>query len=178
MDIAADSYHKYKEDVAALKAVGMQTYRLSIAWTRILPTGYGNVINAAGVQYYKELLKELKDNNIEPLVTLYHWDLPQVLQDQFGGWLNDSISDLFADYAKICFKLFGNDVKWWITINEPKQVCHSGYGAGVWAPGVVSNGIGDYICARNVLLAHAKAYRIYDKQFRVKHKGMILRLYL
>lgn len=159
--------------MAALKAVGMQTYRLSVAWARILPTGRINNINAAGVQYYKNLLKELKDNDIEPMVTLYHWDLPQVLQDQLGGWLNESITDLFADYAKVCFKLFGDDVKWWVTINEPKQVCHSGYGAGVWPPNIASYGIGEYVCAKNVLLAHAKAYRIYDKQFRAKQKGII-----
>lgn len=172
LDVAADSYHKYKEDVAALKAVGVDSYRISFAWARILPTGYVNEINPAGVQYYKNLIKELKDNNIEPMVTLYHWDLPQVLEDKLGGWLNESVSDLFVEYARLCFKLFGDDVKWWVTINEPKQICMGGYeGAGL-APGVLSLGIGGYVCAKNILLAHAKAYHMYDKEFRSKQQGM------
>lgn len=160
--------------MAALEAVGMQSYRLSLAWARILPTGDANKMNAVGVQYYKNLLKELKDNNIEPLVTLYHWDLPQVLEEHLYGWLNESVADLFAEYAKVCFKLFGDDVKCWVTINEPKQVCQAGYGEGYFAPGIVSRGVGEYICAKNLLLAHAKAYRIYDKQFRAKQKGMLI----
>lgn len=172
LDVAADSYHKYKEDVAALKGVGMQSYRLSFAWTRIFPNGYTAKINAAGVQYYKKVIKELKDNNIEPMVTLYHWDLPQVLQDQLGGWLNESVTDLFAEYARVCFKLFGEDVKWWVTINEPKQVCLGGYEGRGLAPGVGSD-VGGYICSKNVLLAHAKAYRIYDKEFRGKQGGKV-----
>lgn len=151
----------------------MQTYRLSIAWSRLLPTGYANTINVAGVRYYQNLIKELKDNNIEPMVTLYHWDLPQVLQEKLGGWLNASVADLFADYAKVCFNLFGNDVKWWVTINEPKQVCNWGYGSGFGPPGVVSNGVGEYVCAKNTLLAHAKAFRIYDQQFRKKQGGKV-----
>lgn len=174
LDVAADSYHKFREDIAALKAVGMQMYRLSIAWSRILPTGYPNKINEAGVQYYKTLIKELKANNIEPLVTLYHWDLPQVLEQKFGGWLNETVAQLFADYARICFKLFGDDVKWWVTINEPKQVCLAGYDLGSFAPGRVSHGVGGYICAKNNLLAHAKAYHIYDKEFRKTQGGKYL----
>lgn len=174
LDVAADSYHKYKDDVAALKAVGMQSYRISIAWSRLLPTGYANKINEAAVRYYKQVIKELKNNNIEPMVTLYHWDLPQILQEQLGGWLNETVADLFADYARVCFQLFGEDVKWWVTINEPKQVCLAGYGGGYFAPGIVSNGVGEYVCAKNVLLAHARAFRIYDKEFRQKQKGIFL----
>lgn len=169
--MAADSYHRYKEDVAALKLTGMQTYRLSFAWPRLFPNGYINNVNLAGYLYYKNLIKELKDNNIEPLVTLYHWDLPQILEEQIGGWLNGSVTDLFAEYARFCFKHFGDDVKWWVTINEPKQVCLGGYNGGL-APGVVSSGIGDYICSKNVLLAHAKAYHIYDKEFRKEQGGI------
>lgn len=165
LDVACDSYHKYKEDVAALKAVGMQTYRLSIAWTRILPTGYANKVNAAGVHYYKQLIKELKNNNIEPMVTLYHGDLPQVLQEKYSGWFNETVADLFGEYARVCFRLFGDDVKWWVTINEPKQVCN-------YAPGLVLPGVQEYQCAKNVLLGHANAFHIYDKEFRNKQKGM------
>ncbi|XP_018570851.1 myrosinase 1-like [Anoplophora glabripennis] len=172
-DIACDSYHKYKEDVAMVKAMGVDYYRLSIAWTRILPTGYPDKVNQAGVQYYKNLFAELKAANVEPMVTLYHWDLPQSLEEQLGGWLNETVSDLFAEYARLCFELFKDDVKMWITINEPKQVCSAGYGAGYYAPGVVSSGIGEYICAKNVIMAHAKAYHIYDDEFRATNQGRI-----
>uniref|UniRef100_A0A6P7H069 beta-glucosidase n=1 Tax=Diabrotica virgifera virgifera TaxID=50390 RepID=A0A6P7H069_DIAVI len=172
-DVACNSYYQYKEDIAMVKEMGLDHYRLSIAWSRILPTGYLDSLNQLGVQYYKNVFQELKKNNIEPLVTLYHWDLPQPLQDQMNGWINETIVDIFADYCKLCFELFGDDVKWWITINEPKQVCQAGYGSGAFAPGIVSNGIMDYVCTKNVLLAHAKAWHIYDEQFRAKNKGQV-----
>ncbi|CAH1098962.1 unnamed protein product [Psylliodes chrysocephalus] len=172
-DIACDSYNKYKEDVALVKAMGLDHYRLSIAWSRVLPTGYTDNVNQAGVQYYKNLFKELKDNNIIPMVTLYHWDLPQPLQEQMGGWINESIVNIFADYTKFCWETFGDDANWWITINEPKQVCQAGYGSGAFAPGIVSNGILDYVCTKNVLLAHAKAWHIYDELFRKTNKGQV-----
>ncbi|VEN54692.1 unnamed protein product, partial [Callosobruchus maculatus] len=148
---------------------------LFVAWARILPNGYfsKDAVNPEGVKYYKTLLRELKKMNIEPLVTLYHWDLPQKLQDDMGGWLNPKTADIFAEYARLCFELFGDEVKWWITINEPKQVCEAGYGTGGFAPGIRQAGVGDYICAKNVLLAHAKAYRIYDKEFREKNQGKV-----
>lgn len=170
-DIACDSYHKYKEDVALIKAMGLNHYRLSIAWTRVLPTGRTDNVNEAGVQYYKNVFKELRDNGIIPMVTLYHWDLPQILQEEMGGFMNESIADLFGDYARFCFETFGEDVQWWVTINEPKQVCQVGYGAGRYAPGIKSNGVGDYVCAKNLLLAHARAWHIYDEEFREKNQG-------
>ncbi|KAJ8983484.1 hypothetical protein NQ317_014943 [Molorchus minor] len=172
-DVAADSYHKYKEDVALIKAMGLDYYRLSIAWSRILPTGYPDEINQKGVDYYTNLFVELKENGIEPMVTLYHWDLPQPLEEELGGWLNSKTADLFSEYAKICFELFGEYVKAWVTINEPKQVCDSGYDRGHFAPGIVSYGIGGYRCAYNVLLAHAKAYHVYDENFRTEQGGKI-----
>ncbi|CAH1973279.1 unnamed protein product [Acanthoscelides obtectus] len=172
--VAADSYHKWREDVEMVKEMGVDHYRLSIAWARIYPDGYKTEEpNARGVAYYKNLLRSLRALGIEPMVTLYHWDLPQKLQDDFGGWLSPKIVDIFADYARTCFELFGDEVKWWITINEPKQICEAGYGTGVFAPGIVSPGVGNYKCAKNVLLAHAKAYHIYDKEFRKKNQGKV-----
>ncbi|CAG9864411.1 unnamed protein product [Phyllotreta striolata] len=172
-DVACDSYHKYKEDIALIKAMGLDHYRLSIAWSRVLPTGYTDKVNKAGVEYYKNVFKELKENDIKPMVTLYHWDLPQPLQDQMNGWLNESIVDVFGDYAKFAFETFGDDVDWWITVNEPKQVCQSGYGTGGYAPGVVGSGVTDYSCARNILLAHARAWHIYNELYRSKNKGKV-----
>lgn len=156
--------------MACMKEVGVDFYRLSIAWARILPNGRTNKVNLPGVAYYTNLFKELKANGIKAMVTLYHWDVPTALQD-LGGWTNPLIVDLFADYARLCYELFGEYVDTWITINEPKQICHSGYGAGGFAPDVVSPGIGEYICARNVLLAHAKAWHIYNDEFKSRYNG-------
>lgn len=169
-DIACDSYHKYREDVRMLKNLGVNHYRFSISWSRILPTGYTNVINEAGVQYYRNLLTELKANNITPMVTLYHWDLPQPLQD-LGGWPNPLLVDLFADYARVAFSLFGNEVKHWFTFNEIKQICQEGYGVGTKAPGIKAEGIAEYRCGHVIIKAHARAYHIYQRLFKEKQAG-------
>lgn len=124
----------------------------------------------AGVKYYKNLISELKAKNIEPFVTLYHWDLPQPLQN-LGGWMSDESITWFADYARICFTLFGDSVKYWLTFNEPKQVCISGYDYGNFAPAISAPGLGGYRCTHNVIRAHAKAWRMYDQEFRAKQKG-------
>lgn len=169
-DVACDSYHKYKEDVRMLAYLGVTHYRFSISWSRILPTGYTNLINDAGVEYYKNLLSELKANNITPMVTLYHWDLPQSLQD-LGGWPNPLLADIFAEYARVVFSLFGDEVKHWMTFNEIQQICHEGYGLGAKAPGIRASGIGEYRCGHVVIKAHAKAYHLYQRLFREKQGG-------
>ncbi|KAJ8963365.1 hypothetical protein NQ318_018838 [Aromia moschata] len=171
-DVACDSYHKYKEDVALLKDLGVQHYRLSISWSRVAPTGQASLVNQPGLTYYRNLLQELRDNNIEPMVTLYHWDLPQALQDQ-GGWLNDSIVDRFGDYARLAFDIFGDNVQYWFTFNEPKQTCLLGYEYGAMAPGIKEPGISSYKCVHNVLRAHAKAWHIYDEEFRATQNGKL-----
>ncbi|OWR51063.1 seminal fluid protein CSSFP021 [Danaus plexippus plexippus] len=171
-NIAADSYHLYKKDVEILKELGVDFYRFSVSWTRILPQGFSNYINQAGINYYNNLINELIQNNIVPFLTIYHWDLPQELQ-KLGGWTNPYIIDVFADYAKILFDHFGDRVKFWITINEPKQICYEGYGSDLKAPLVNMTGIAEYMCAKNVLLAHAKVYRIYDEEYRKKQNGKI-----
>lgn len=170
-NITADFYHKYSDDITLMKSIGVQMYRFSISWSRILPKGYRSAVNIVGVNFYKDLIKKLKNAGIEPLVTLYHWDLPQIFQEKYGGWINETVTDLYADYARLCFELFGNEVKHWLTINEPKLICQAGYGSEGFAPGLNSKGIGEYICSYNVLLAHAKAYRIYDTEFRSQQNG-------
>ncbi|VEN50230.1 unnamed protein product [Callosobruchus maculatus] len=171
-DIACDSYHKYKEDVRMLKDLGVNHYRFSISWSRLLPTGFANKVNPAGVQYYKSLIKELKANGIEPFVTLYHWDMPQPIQE-LGGFLNDNFVDWFGDYAELCFKHFGDEVSNWLTFNEPISTCQQGYGNAVKAPLIHSPGIGEYICGKNMMLAHARAWHIYNDKFRSKQKGSV-----
>ncbi|RZC32998.1 Glyco hydro 1 domain containing protein, partial [Asbolus verrucosus] len=153
-----------------LKNLGVTRYRFSLSWSRILPMGFINKINQAGVDYY--LITALKGNGIEPYVTLYHWDLPQPLQN-LGGWPNPLLVDYFADYTKLAFTLFGDDVKNWMTFNEPKHNCQMGYGYGYLAPAYMSNGVGSYLCAHTVLKTHAKAYHIYDEEFRATQNGRV-----
>lgn len=134
--------------------------------------GTADMVNLAGVTYYRNLIKELRDNDIEPLVTLYHWDLPQVFQDQ-GGWPDEFIVDKFGDYARVCFEMFGSDVKYWLTFNEPKQTCLGGYAEGSKAPALQNPGIAEYQCTHNVLKSHAKAWHIYDQEFRATQNGKL-----
>lgn len=171
-DIADDSYHQYKRDVEMMRELGLDYYRFSLSWPRILPTSFPDKINKAGVEYYNNLIDEMLKYSIEPMITLYHWDLPQKLQE-LGGWTNPHIVDWFGDYARTVFDLYGDRVKYWITINEPYQVCNEGYGVSTKAPMVDSKGIGEYMCTKNLLLAHARAYHIYDEEFRPKYGGQI-----
>ena len=132
-DVAADHYHRWEDDIDALVALGVRAYRFSISWPRLFPTGRGQP-NEQGVDFYRRLLGALRERNIQPMVTLYHWDLPQALQDR-GGWTNRETALRFADYAAYCFDRFGADVPWWVTINEPFMVSFMGHGVGLHAPG-------------------------------------------
>lgn len=106
-------------------------------------------------------------------MTLFHWDTPQPLED-LGGFANDLIVKWYTDYAKLCFELFGDSVKYWLTFNEPKQICNEGYGTGTKAPAKLSGGLGEYICAHNLLKAHAKAWHIYNSTYRSAQKGNVM----
>jgi beta-glucosidase len=150
-DIACDHYHRYKEDVALMKSMGLPAYRMSISWPRILPTGVGS-INDKGLDFYKRLLDELRSANIEPYVTLYHWDLPQELQDK-GGWLSRDTAYHFADYTEIIVRALGDRVTNWITLNEPYINMSIGYLVGEHAPGL-HRIFSVYKVAHNLLLGH------------------------
>lgn len=160
-----------------LKFLRVDFYRFSISWPRVLPNGFTNIISKDGIAYYNRLINELLANGIEPVVTMYHWDLPQNLQD-LGGWANPLIAQWFENYARVLYEAFGDRVKTWITVNEPKQFAVFGYGSKRFAPNIVSPGIGDYMAVKNVLLAHARAWHLYDKQYRGKQKGNIFILFL
>ena len=109
------------------------------------------------------------------MVTLYHWDLPQHLHERMGGWLNETIVDIFAKYADLAFHIFGERVKYWTTFNEPYIFCQYGYENGTYAPGLASNrGVDVYVCGHNILKSHAAAYDIYDKTYRKKQKGKLI----
>lgn len=158
-----DHYHKYKEDIALMKAQGFKAYRFSIAWPRVMPEGKGEV-NEAGIQFYSNLIDELLSNGITPWVTLYHWDLPLALQTEEDGWLNPKITDYFKDYADLCFERFGDRVKNWITHNEPWVISILGYGQGMFAPGRRSNSE-PYLAAHHLLVSHAKAVDLYRTKY-------------
>ncbi|OPZ72740.1 MAG: Beta-glucosidase A [bacterium ADurb.Bin478] len=163
-DIACDHYHRFREDVALMKAMGLQAYRFSIAWPRIQPLGYGKA-NAEGIAFYSALIDELLANGITPWVTLYHWDLPLTLQLEKDGWLNPEMPALFRAYADLCFEHFGDRVKNWITFNEPWVAAILGYGQGVFAPGRISN-VEPYQAAHHLLLSHAQTVQLYRSKYR------------
>jgi len=132
-DVACDQYHHYIEDIALMSELGFKSYRFSIAWPRIIPEGKGRV-NPEGIAYYRKLCEELHKNNIHACATIYHWDLPQPLEDS-GGWADRSVLGAFEEYVKVCYKELGDLVDMWITINEPLCVAYLGYLDGVHAPG-------------------------------------------
>jgi beta-galactosidase len=168
---ACDHYHKFKEDVAMMKSLGLKAYRFSISWPRVMPLGKG-AANEEGIKFYSDLIDELIANDITPWVTLYHWDLPLALEFEDDGWLGNNISDYFAVYADLCFKHFGDRVKNWITINEAWVVAMLGYGQGVFAPGRISNA-DPYLAGHNLILAHAKAVQIYRSKYQNEQQGQI-----
>lgn len=153
-----------------IKDLGVDYYRFSISWARILPKGIHGNVNLKGIEYYNKLIDALVDNNIQPVVTLYHFDLPQYLQD-LGGLINSVVVKHFTYYAKIAFENFGDRVKFWLTFNEPRIICMYGYGSNGLAPAVDLKGIGEYQCAHNILKAHASVYHMYEQQFRSSQNG-------
>lgn len=169
-DVACDSYNLYMRDIEMLKELGVDFYRFSISWTRLLPTGFTNYVSQDGLNYYNNLINALIENNIEPVITLYHWDLPQKFQEM-GGWTNPLMIQYFEDYARFVFRTFGYRVKVWITFNEPKVFCVLGYGADMLAPAMNYTGIAEYQCVKNVLLAHATVYHMYKREFAQRQQG-------
>jgi beta-glucosidase len=157
-DAACDHYHRYPEDVALMAELGLKGYRFSIAWPRIFPAGSGKP-NPQGIGFYQKLIDRLLQKGIDPLVTLYHWDLPQKLQDQ-GGWDNRDTVSHFADYAAYIFETLGDRVAKWITFNEPSIAALNGHALGEHAPGFTDYALAIRV-SHHLNLAHAQAVRIY-----------------
>ncbi len=157
-DLACDHYRRYWEDVALMGELGLNAYRFSVSWSRVLPEGRGR-INPAGLGFYERLVDALLEQGIQPMLTLYHWDLPAAL-DRLGGWLNPDSAHWFADYAQILFRALDDRVKLWVTLNEPWVVVDGGYLHGVLAPGQ-RNLFAAPQAAHNLLRAHAAAVQAY-----------------
>lgn len=158
-DVAVDHYHHYKEDIALMAEMGMDSYRFSISWARIFPDG-GEQANPKGIAFYNAVIDECLKYGIVPFVTLYHWDIPLVLQ-KAGGWLNKRTIDAFQRYAETCFKAFGDRVKHWITFNETISFCKHGYITGAHPPGHINDISGYFQVTHNVFVAHARAVLLY-----------------
>jgi len=157
-DVACDHYRRYQDDVQLMRRVGLQSYRFSIAWARVVPEGTGR-INQKGVDFYSRLVDALLENGIEPNVTLFHWDLPAALDDR-GGWLNRDSAQWFAEYATVMFKALDDRVRRWSTINEPWVVTDGGYLFGKLAPGHRSKYEAP-IAAHNLMRASGAAIEAY-----------------
>ena len=155
-DVADDHFHRYKEDVQLMKALGAKTYRFSIAWPRVFPEGTGQP-NPKGLDFYNRLLDELAANDIEPFATLYHWDLPQALQDRFGGWMSRDTAKAFADYSGYVAERLSDRVKHIFTINECSRLVHLGHGLGLDAPGLQLSQAGQNQVRHHVALGHGLA---------------------
>jgi beta-glucosidase len=155
-DVANDSYHRYKQDVQLLKSLGVQAYRFSIAWPRVIPEGTGRV-NEKAIAYYERLLDELAAARIEPYATLFHWDLPQALEDRFGGWQSPDTSKAFAAYAEVVAKRFSDRIRHFFTTNEFSCFTDDGYATGEKAPGKRLPPAGVNQVRHHAVLAHGLA---------------------
>ncbi|CAN0923775.1 Beta-glucosidase 24 [Linum grandiflorum] len=177
-DVAIDHYHKFTEDIMRMKYLNVDAYRFSISWTRIIPSGKRiDGVNQEGIKFYHDLLDELIKNGIEPFVTIWHWDTPQALEAEYGGFLSRDIVKDFEDYCDVLFQEYGSKVKKWITLNEPMGNAMKAYDEGVFAPGHCSVWVnracklGDsatepYIVSHHQLLAHSAAYHLYKNKYR------------
>ncbi|KAK4883854.1 hypothetical protein RN001_000125 [Aquatica leii] len=171
-DVACDSYHKLEEDVRLLKELGVDFYRFSFSWTRILPNAFSYKVNDDSIRHYNTLINLLIKNDIKPVATIFHWDLPQIIQD-LGGFSNELITEWFEDYAKVLFSYFGDRVKLWITVNEPQRLCIDGYGGSKIAPGINMSYVSTFTCGHNILKVHAKVYHMYETMFKSVQNGQI-----
>ncbi|XP_073063348.1 beta-glucosidase 11-like [Primulina eburnea] len=182
-DITCDGYHKYKEDVKLMSHLGLEAFRFSISWSRLIPNGRGPV-NPLGLQFYNNFINELIRHGIQPHVTLNHIDLPQALEDEYEGWLSRKIVKDFTTYADVCFREFGDRVLHWTTVNEASIFAIGGYDQGLSPPGrcsppfpnVCSMGNSStepYIVGHNIILAHSAVATLYKKKYKGTQRGYI-----
>ncbi len=170
-DVACDHYHRFEADIALMRHLGLKAYRLSTSWTRGLPSGRGP-INPRGLDFYGRIVDSLLAAGIEPFVTLYHWDLPQLAQDE-GGWRNRDTCAWFADYASLMVRHLGDRVRFWATLNEPKVVMSNGYMTGEHPPGLQDHKAA-YEVAHHLMVAHGMAVRAIRADRPAAQVGIVL----
>lgn len=169
-NVACDHYHQYREDVAIMKELGLKSYRFSVSWPRVMPEEYGTV-NEKGLRFYIDLVNELTEAGIEPMVTLFHWNLPTAIYE-LGGWENPQVVDWFEQYTDVVTTALGKKVKYWMTFNEPQLFIGAGLNAGVFAPFEKKSTEALMRISKNVYLAHGKAVRIIRKNCQNSIVGM------
>ncbi|KAI7752381.1 hypothetical protein M8C21_030114, partial [Ambrosia artemisiifolia] len=182
-DVAVDQYHLYLKDIELMEDIGINTFRFSISWARILPKGRFGGVNIAGIKHYDKLINALIEKGIQPFVSLTHYDIPQELEDRYGGWLSPQIRKDFAYYVSICFKYYGDRVKYWITLNEPNVVAIRGYRSGIYPPARCSATFGNcssgdserepFVAAHNMILSHFAAVNLYRAKYQGEQNGNI-----
>ncbi|KAJ0842916.1 putative beta-glucosidase [Helianthus annuus] len=184
-DVACNGYHKYKDDIELMADTRLEAFRFSISWSRLIPNGRGSV-NLKGLQYYNDFINRLISRGIQPHITLHHDDLPQILEDEYGGWLSRKAVKDFVAYADVCFREFGDRVLHWTTFNEANIFAIGGYDLGFSPPGRCSYPFGGinctnggdstsepYIVAHHLLLAHASTVRLYRKKYKATQHGFV-----
>lgn len=172
-DVACDSYRRWREDIALMRRIGLNAYRFSVAWGRVLPDGIG-AVNRPGLDHYERLVDALLEAGIAPSITLYHWDLPAALERR-GGWANRDVADWFAEYATSVFRVLGDRVPFWATLNEPWVVMDAGYVHGVHAPGHKSVEEAAQV-AHNLLRAHAAGVDVFRAEARTGAIGLVVNI--
>ncbi|XP_074270470.1 beta-glucosidase 17-like [Silene latifolia] len=191
-DVSADFYHHYKNDIKLMKKIGLTHFRFSISWSRILPKGTkAGGVNQLGIDFYNNVIDELLANDIQPFVTLFHWDIPHALEEAYGSFLSNNIVSDFVDFANICFKEFGDRVKKWVTITKPNTYAQLAYASGDEVPNRCSHlkssntsldgprcfggnsATEPYIVAHNLLLSHASVVALYRQKFQASQNGTI-----
>ncbi|CAN1826283.1 Beta-glucosidase 47 [Linum perenne] len=182
-DVAVDHYNRYLEDLDLMSDLGVNSYRFSISWARILPQGRFGMVNEEGIDHYNLLIDELLQRGIQPFVTLTHYDVPQELEDRYGAWLSSNIQEDFKYYAGVCFRSFGDRVKYWVTFNEPNVAAIRSYRSGVFPPARCSGTFGNcsdgdseiepFVAAHNMILSHAAAVSLYRAKYQEVQGGMI-----
>ncbi|KAK1439585.1 hypothetical protein QVD17_05405 [Tagetes erecta] len=182
-DVANDHYHLFMKDIEMMQSLGINAYRFSISWARVLPRGRFGEVNPLGIMFYNKIIDNLVLKGIETFVTIHHHDFPQELQDRYGSWLDPQMQDEFVHFAETCFKSFGDRVKYWITINEPNLFAEMAYEKGSYPPNHCSQPFGNCLAGNsdveplfvmhNMLLAHGKAAKLYHEQFQSKQGGSI-----
>ncbi|EOA18355.1 hypothetical protein CARUB_v10006876mg [Capsella rubella] len=181
--VAVDHYHRYPEDLDLMEDLGVNSYRLSFSWARILPKGRFGDVNMGGIDHYNRMINAILKRGIEPFVTLTHYDLPQELVVRYGSWLDPQIREDFENYAEICFRHFGDRVKFWATFNEPNVQVVLGYRTGTYPPSRCSKTFGNcthgdseiepFLAAHNIIRSHLAAVNLYRTKFQEQQRGKI-----